>query len=555
MEGLIRFINALGAGRVITMLAVTAAIIGGLMFMTMRVSQPDMRMLYGDLEAADASAIIQKLDGMNVPYKLQNDGRTILVPEDQVSNLRVSMAGEGLGGSIIGYEIFDRSDSLGTTSFVQNINRVRAIEGELARTIRELSAVSTARVHIVMPERQLFSQEGRKPSASIVIRAGAGGMGAAQVRAIQYLVASAVPGLEAGRVSIVDQRGTLLAQATDSENEMGMASSLDEKRHNYENRLRNQIENLLENTVGFGRVRAQVSVQMDLNRVTTNSETYDPDSQVVRSSNTITDNAENSEGESEPVTVGANLPNPNQTTAGAELASSSKERTEEQLNFEISRTVTTQIKEMGQILRISVGVLVDGRYTTDADGVQTYSARPQAELDQLASLVRSAIGYEEDRGDDVSVINLQFADVTQGLEAPAEFNVMGLTKDDLSGLLEVVVYGVVMILVLLTVVRPLVTRIAAAIPDASAFQTPEEQMAVAGPDGTAPQLMSPEQQAMMQQVASGQLAPGEVPIEQMIDVAQVEGKVQDSAMKKVGDIVTRHPEEAASIVRSWMYSE
>jgi len=119
----------------------------------------------------------------------------------------------------------------------------------------------------------------------------------------------------------------------------------------------------------------------------------------------------------------------------------------------------------------------------------------------------------------------------------------------------VVVYGVVMILVLLTVVRPLVTRIAAAIPDASAFQTPEEQMAVAGPDGTAPQLMSPEQQAMMQQVASGQLAPGEVPIEQMIDVAQVEGKVQDSAMKKVGDIVTRHPEEAASIVRSWMYSE
>ncbi|MCK5575080.1 MAG: flagellar M-ring protein FliF [Sphingomonadales bacterium] len=550
MEGLIRFINALGAGRVITMFAVTAAIVGGLMFMTMRVSQPQMRMLYGDLEAADASSIIQRLEGMNVPYKLQNDGRSIFVPEDKVSTLRVSMAGEGLGGSIVGYEIFDRGDTLGTTSFVQNINRVRAIEGELARTIRELSAVSTARVHIVMPERQLFSQEGRKPSASIVIRAGAGGMGAGQVRAIQYLVASAVPGLEAGRVSIVDQRGTLLARATDSEDEASMAASLDEKRQNYENRLRNQIENLLENTVGFGRVRAQVSVQMDLNRVTTNSETYDPDSQVVRSSSTITDTAENSEGEAQPVTVGANIPNPNASAAGEETSSSSTERTEETVNFEISRTITTQIKEMGQVQRVSVGVLVDGRYTADEEGNRAYTARPQAEIDQLSSLVRSAIGFDQDRGDTVSVVNLQFSDFTQGLDAPQAFNFMGLTKDDLSELLEVLVYGVVMILVLLTVIRPLVTRIAAAIPDASSLAPPEEQMTVTGPDGT-PQLAAPGQPVAMQP----RTGPDGVPIEQMIDVAQVEGKVQDSAMKKVGDIVTRHPEEAAAIVRQWMYSD
>src|SRR5512143_1355789 len=199
------------------MVAVTAALIGFFGFVIMRVTTPQMTTLFTDLSLEDSTAIIKDLERQAIPYELRNDGAVIMVPKDKVTRLRMKLAEGGLPkGGGVGYEIFDKSDALGATSFVQNINRLRALEGELARTIRALDRVQQARVHLVLPERPLFSRDKADPSASIVLKV-RGSLEAQQVRAIRHLVASAVPGLKPQRVSVVDETGKLLADGSSDE--------------------------------------------------------------------------------------------------------------------------------------------------------------------------------------------------------------------------------------------------------------------------------------------------------------------------------------------------
>src|SRR6201988_4274704 len=191
------------------MVAVTAALIGFFGFVIMRVTTPQLTTLFTDLSLEDSNAIIKDLERQAIPFEMRNDGAMIMVPKDRVARLRMKLAEAGLPkGGGVGYEIFDKSDALGATSFVQNINHLRALEGELARTIRAIDRVQAARVHLVLPERPLFSRDKVEPSASIVLRV-RGALEASQVRAIRHLVASAVNGLKPQRVSVVDEAGNL----------------------------------------------------------------------------------------------------------------------------------------------------------------------------------------------------------------------------------------------------------------------------------------------------------------------------------------------------------
>src|ERR1700719_4463302 len=193
------------------MVAVTAALIGFFAFVIMRVTTPQMTTLFTDLSLEDSNAVIKDLERQAIPFEIRNDGAIILVPKDKVTRLRMKLAEGGLPkGGGVGYEIFDKSDALGTTSFVQNINNVRALEGELARTIRAIDRVQAARVHLVLPDRPLFSREKVEPSASIVLKV-RGALEPQQVRAIRHLVATAVSGLRPQHISIVDEGGNLLA--------------------------------------------------------------------------------------------------------------------------------------------------------------------------------------------------------------------------------------------------------------------------------------------------------------------------------------------------------
>jgi type III secretory pathway lipoprotein EscJ len=274
------FWKGLGALRVGAMAGVAAALTGFFLYIFGMIAEAPMAILYSGLEPREAGAVAAKLDAINVPYEQRGDGGTILIPADQVSRIRMQLATEGLPSAGVGYEIFDKTDTFGTSTFVQNVNRLRALEGELARTIRSIDSIESARVHLVIPERQVFAQANQTPSASVVLKTRTR-LGNGQVSAVQHLVASAVAGLAPNDVAIIDERGELLAGRNgDTENDIALAQ--EDRASAFEERMRQRVENIVASVVGPGRTRVQVAAEMDFNRVTETSESFDPDSRVIR---------------------------------------------------------------------------------------------------------------------------------------------------------------------------------------------------------------------------------------------------------------------------------
>jgi flagellar M-ring protein FliF len=519
------------------MVAVTAALIGFFAFVIMRVTTPQMTTLFTDLSAEDSSGIIKDLERQGIPFELRNDGAVIMAPKDKITRLRMKLAEGGLPkGGGVGYEIFDKSDALGTTSFVQNINHLRALEGELARTIRAIDRVQAARVHLVLPERPLFSREAPEPSASIVVRV-RGALEPQQIRAIRHLVASAVNGLKPQRVSIVDEAGQLLADGAtgDTDNAIG-----DERRAGYEKRMRNQVEAIVSSVVGAGRARVQLSADFDYNKITQTSDRFDPEGRVLRSSQTREESSTTAENNGQ-VTVNNELPG-NQRQDNATPARDQSKKTEETSNYEISRTTKTEVTEAGRVNRISVAVLVDGSYSKNDKGEMVYQERGKEQLDRIAALVRSAIGFDQKRGDQVEVVNLRFAEapaVVPLAEPTGLFGMLQFTKDDVMYVIELGVMMLLGIVVLFLVIRPLVKRILAS----------EEIASLAG-GGSMPALVDGSAQPAS---PTGQnLIPGANATAQMIDVAQVQGQVHAQSVHRVGELAERNPNETASIVRQWL---
>ena len=551
MSSFSNLVQSLGLMRLVALALVAAVLLGFFAYIGSRYGSEPKALLFSDVGVDDASKMIGTLDAMKVPYELRGDGSMIYVPQSQVLRLRMALAEKGLpAGGTVGYEIFDNADALGTTSFLQNINHLRALEGELARTIRSIDGIGAARVHLVLPERELFSRDRREPTASIVLKVSRDKLATQQVKAIQYLVSSAVDGLAPSRVSIVDERGTLLASGMDDDSQSLMASSVEERRSTYENRLRTHVENIVQRVVGADKVRVEVTAQMDYNRITQTSDTFDPASQVARSTQSVEDMSTSADGAgNDGVTVGNNLPNANQ--AGAENPAASQQsatRTEETVNYEISRTTKTEVLEPGRVKRLSVAVLVDGSYATDAQGNTTYAPRTEGELQKIEALVKSAMGFDADRGDNVEIVNLQFAPsptFDAGTEAPADEGLMNLTGADVMRIAEMAVIAILAIIAMLFVFRPLMARLGSAPGRVStALSLPGSAGAAAlasggGEDGGA---------------SAGALpAPEQLSEDMMIDIAQVAGKVKQSSVRKIGELVTGHPDESISILRSWLH--
>lgn len=560
MGGFFQTLKSLGPTRLAAMAGVGVALIGFFIYLMARLSQPDMGMLYSDLDLADSGEIVSRLEDLEVPYEVRQNGATILVPKDQVDRLRLLMARDGVpSGGSLGYEIFDRSDGFGVTNFVQNINRLRALEGELARTIATIQGVRQARVHLVLPERELFSRDAQPPTASVFLRLSAAGLSSEQVLAIQHLVAASVPRLQPGDISIVDHQGNLLARGPSGDVEALQLQTAEERRVAYERRLKQTIEDLLSRSLGYGKVRAQVSVAMDFDRVTTSEEIFDPDSSVPRSSQYVQDEAISDEGGAiDPVTVANALPERQNAgpggAAGAAGASNRTTRSEETINYEISSTVRRTVREGGTLRRLSVAVLVDGTYEPGLNGDVVYVPRGTDELTQIESLVQSAIGYSAERGDVVEVINMQFAVQDQELVGEEEPTLLGFAREDLFQLAEILVLGVVAVLVILLVVRPLLSRLLEGGQPAPAAN---DEMAglLTDQSGAPAALTGPGLPADLGGSQALAAADAGSEIDELIDLNRVEGRVRASSVRKVGEIVDKHPEEAASIIRSWIYQE
>jgi flagellar M-ring protein FliF len=400
-------------------------------------------------------------------------------------------------------------------------------------------------VHLVMPDRPLFSRDKIDPSASIVLKV-RGTLEPAQVRAIRHLVASAVNGLRPQRVSIVDERGQLLADGA-ADDPSGGDVSADERQAVFERHLRDQVESIVSSVVGPGHSRVQVSADFDFNRITQTSDKFDPDGRVVRSSQTREETSASAEANNNQVTVGNELPNAAQRQgANADAGPRDQSRkSEEVVNYEISKTTETKITEGGRINRVSVAVLVDGTYAKDDKGEAAYQPRTKEELDQIGALVRSAIGFDQKRGDHVEVVNLRFAEtpVMPISEPTGWLSAFQFTKDDTMRAIEMVVMGILSLVVLLLVVRPLVRRIV----------TPDEGKLAALPAAGAVVENLPGDPAVAAITADGaaQSKP-ESHTAKMIDIAQIQGQVHAQSVQKVGELADRNPREAVAIIRQWL---
>jgi flagellar M-ring protein FliF len=540
VDNFTQLINRIGLPRIAAMATVAVLMLGFFGFLILRAQTPNLAPLYTSLSLEDSSSIVSELQTLNVPFELRGEGDTILVPRDQITTLRMQLAGSGLPHrGQVGYEIFDQQSTLGATSFVQNINNVRALEGELARTITSLARIKTARVHLVLPERELFRRERKDPSASIVLSV-RGELAASEIRAIQHMVASAIEGLTPARVSIVDDRGNLLASGTETDAAGALSGEAAERTLGYENRMRTRIEDMLANIVGAGRARVEVSAEIDYNRSTTTQETFDPESQVIRSSQ-LRETENLSNGANGQVTVANELPGASQNN-GAPGATERGTSSEEVTNYEISKTVQTAVTEAGAIKRLSVAVVVDGLYVSDATGASTYTPRSAEQIAQLLTLVRSAVGYSEARGDTVEVVNLQFAErpelAASGTDADA--GLLDFTRDDLMNGAEMAVTLLIALALVFFVMRPLLKKVL----------TPEPIALALPPSSELGHNML---------VTTDQVEQDEAEIERdktpdWVANARTMGETQLQTLKTVGTLVEENPRQAALIVRDWLGS-
>ncbi len=413
-------------------------------------NQTEYRVLYTKLYAEDASRVVSILQSTKEPYKIQDNGSTILVPADRVYDLRLKIAGEGaLHGQGIGYEIFD-TVQIGQTDFIQRINYQRALQGELARTISEFPQVERARVHLVLPAKSLFIEEQAEPTASVVLKLKEGEkLNDKQVKGVLNLVVMSVEGLKPSAVTITDMRGQVLYQPEDDALGLNISNSQLEYKAGLETKIEQRIQRLLMPIVGPDKVIAKVNAELDFRQRTIKTEAYDPDGQVARSEQTSEENTRGT------ANVDGGVPEANFRGDGFTGTATTQDSTRETrtTNYEINKEEQQIIVPVGELKRLSVAVVVDGTYEKNAEtGEMTYVPRSEAEMQRIRDLVRSAVGYDEVRGDSLEVSNMTFGmqDMfgDEGLMRTMLEYAQRLGKPFLNGLL--------IFLFLILVVRPVV---------------------------------------------------------------------------------------------------
>jgi flagellar M-ring protein FliF len=566
-----RLAKTLGPGRILALGAVACCLLGFFAYVIARATEASYTLLFSGLELADAQELVGRLEAMAVPFRLSPAGDAIMVPSDDALRLRMALAEEGLPhGGKVGYELFDQANPLTTSDFLANVNLRRAVEGELARTVGTLRGVRAARVHIVEPKRSLFGREEVEPSASIVVSLrGPTELDKRQIAGIRHLIAAAVPGLQPKSVTVLDDAGNLLAEPSDLGDELASADDAEEHRVALENRLRAKIVQLLERTVGPGKADAAVSADLDFDEVATTAELFDPASQVVRSTQTTEESSDQKENQAaDAVSVANNLPTERAPTDAAAASSERTNRTEETVNYEISRTVRNQAKRGASIRKLSIAVQVDGAYRQHADGTSAYEPRSAEELSQLAALVRSAAGVDEGRGDVVEIVSRPF--VSPEALPPPEQGWRDLLPEGHDRLVELAVLSLLTLAVLLFGVRPALRRLLpAGKADAAA---PETTAVVLGADGR-PLLVHGATGATIGVDRAGNPVvvrepilgedppdpagqakpPGAGSPTDMVTLKSVRGQVHASLLSGVAEAIETSPEDAVRVVRAWLH--
>ena len=541
----IEAIKALGAGRLLALGTVLLGFVVFFVFVGTQAMAPSYALLFADLKPEDARLIADRLQARGTPFRLNPAGDAIMVPQDQIGQLRMDLAADGMpAGSVVGYEIFDQGGSFGQTDFLSNVNLRRAMEGELARSISTLKPVRGARVHIVQPERSLFRRDEARPTASVVLSLRTGnGLEGRQVQAIRNLVAAAVPGLEPNAITIVDDRGNLLARMGEGDGG-AVPTEVDELRSSYEERVKQKIVQLLERSVGPGKIDAEVTVEMNFDQVTTTAETFDPQSQVARSTQTVEEDNNREEAAADRnVSVANNLPS-GQASAGQPSTNRDRSnRSEETVNFEISRTVRNEVQRPGGIKRLSIAVQVDGVHALQPDGSATYAERSADELSELAALAKSAAGFDEARGDIFQIASRRFVEADLPIDAePSLLEQFGIAP---GRLIDLGVFALVTLAVIFFGVRPLLHRLwptGAPGETGGIDERPRPLAMLAAPSAL---RSMDESRALMLEADSAKREPP-LPAIGQLDTSQESGLLQE-----IAQIVDERPQDAVKMIRTW----
>ncbi|CAN5155200.1 flagellar basal-body MS-ring/collar protein FliF [soil metagenome] len=524
-------------------LGVGAGVAAVLVALMLRVGQAPDALLYSNLDLKEAGDITASLEQAGIKYKTQGDGSTILVNRDDVGTARMMVNQKGLvtTGSV-GYELFDNQSVLGQTEFQQNLNEKRALEGELARNILSFRGISSAKVMIAMPRREMFASDTAEPTAAVTVGVGGRALTGDQIQAIRNVVASSVPGLKPEKVTVTDTANRTLA-AGSSDSGFSGASASDAKSE-AENQLQARILNIVEGVVGPGAAKVEVTADIDHSRSTTQEQKYDPDGQVVRS--TSTNGAEKTDTTGDPsggATATNNIPGgaaPTTMPAGSKDTSNT-----ETTNYEISNTTTTTIREPGQVQKVAVAVAVDGIWTPakDGKGEPTYAPRSAEDIAKIEALVKAAVGFNADRGDQVAVTPMKFShDASAAGGTEAKSSMFDFDKNDIMRGVELLVLLVTGLLLIFFVLRPLLKSAsgpgggsAGGLAFAGAGGMPVTHLQTTMVDGV-PQIVGPQSE-----------------MDQRLDIARIEGQVKASSVKKVAEFVEKHPDESTAILRSWVH--
>jgi len=527
-----------GIGRLAAVLGVAAGVAAVLVAVMLRMGQAPDALLYSNLDLKEASEITASLDQAGIKYSTKGDGSTVMVNRDDVGTARMMVASKGLvtQGSV-GYELFDNQSVLGQTEFQQNLNEKRALEGELARTILSYRGISSAKVLIALPRREMFSSATGDPTAAVVVGVGGRALTGDQVQAIRNVIASSVPGLKPEKVTVTDTANRTLAAGSDG-GAFSSASAQDAK-NTTEAQLQARIMDIVEGVVGSGAARVQVTADIDHSRSTTQEQKYDPDGQVVRSTSTNGSQSQDTTGQSDGgATATNNIPG-GEAPATTPIGSTNTNSTET-TNYEISNVTTTTVKEPGEVKKLAVSVAVDGKWTPAADGKgeATYAPRSPEEIEQIKALVAAAVGIDATRGDKIEVVNIPFNRDTSAAGGTDGGNpLVNFDKSDIMRGVELLVLLVTGLLLIFFVVRPLLKTAAGG------------GLALAAPGVTALQTTMVDGQPVY--TAAAQLG-GPSDMDHRLDIARIEGQVKASSVKKVADFVEKHPDESTAILRAWV---
>ncbi|MBW7886946.1 MAG: flagellar M-ring protein FliF [Bacteroidetes bacterium] len=413
--------------------AVSAAALTALILLVTVFNKPSYGILFSNLNEQDASKIVQSLKEKSVPYSLEDGGKTILVPKQQLYELRLDLASSGLPNqSLIGYEIFDRTN-FGVSDFVQKVNYRRALEGELSRTILNLDEVEGVRVHIVSPEKALFKEDEKPTTASVVLKLKTGKpLRRDAAQGIAHLVASSVEGLESENVTILDTRGNILSETNRQNSLASLTSTQYELQQKVETYLASKAQSMLNSALGMGNSVVQVNAELDFRRVERNSELYDPEKTAVRSEQTSEDKS----------VLRDSLPPSTHSNSVT--------------NYEVNKTVEHIIENVGNVKRLSIAAMVnDKSVTKEVNGEKSteYKPRDPQEMSQLEEIVKKAVGFDSQRNDDISVVNVSFReDTNDGLLTN------NTTNDNMQNLIVKIVLALAMITAIV-IVRSLLNKV------------------------------------------------------------------------------------------------